>query len=546
MAAAIKLEGLLTGADDPAIADLIALEYILDVDRDSDQQKRWGPFGPMMERDGYVRPIPLDRVSDPVLERWEQVAENVKDPLVQSRFHDLLWIRKRGHPDVHCRSAIRAYRELGTGPWLHEQAGHLGLCRAVQLSRQLGDDTEVAKSVQALLEYAKAGLAEHPPGMGLFATEFLADLPPNIRPTDALRPVIEGVVGRDDLDIDLISDTFGLLGKLAPDSTVARDWHRRQVSAWLDEAEQSKGLLRVHRLDRALALAGNLGITDLADDARLKLQSVTDDDLELHAVSAQINVPADQAQALVDAYVGDDSWTRALERFGGRPAPAGDASKNEANVLDHMQRFPFQHLVTKRIMNALNLPVAIVSSQEEHFTAALREWETRSITVWGIFAAPVLDQIKKRYGQPTKDDLTEFFTTDVIPSHIAERIARSVELWWNDQPDEAAHLLLPRLEAVIRELARRAGIIVYREPRGRNRGGVTILGELLRDLTGVIDESWRRHLSNLLADELGYNLRNLVLHGLMPQVEKVEAALLINAACYLRMLRVVQETESTT
>jgi len=99
------------------------------------------------------------------------------------------------------------------------------------------------------------------------------------------------------------------------------------------------------------------------------------------------------------------------------------------------------------------------------------------------------------------------------------------------------HLLLPRLEAILRGMARSLGLVIYREPRGRDRGGVRTLGVLLSELIDFVDESWRRHLANLLTDELGYNLRNLVLHGLVPRVERVEAALLINAACYLRLLR---------
>jgi hypothetical protein len=544
-AAAIKLGRLITERDDPAVPDLIALEYMLDVDPESDQHERWGPLGPIMEMGGYVRPVPLDQAPVEVLERWEHVIANVDHPIVQSRFNDLLWMRKRGHPDRHCRSAIGAYRTLGTCAWLHEYSGYLALCRAVQLSRRIGDDVEVSKSARALLQYAGAGLNESPPGIGLMAVEFLAALPANIRPTDELIPMVEAIVGRADLNIDLASETFGLLAKLAKDPKAASDWQRRQVSTWLDGADRSKGLIRVHYLDRAVALAGNLGVADLADAARSKLQSITDDDLELKTVSTQIDIPANMAQEFVDGFIGGDTWKQALERFGSRPAPAGDPQRNVSDVIDHMQRFPFQHLVTKRLMNSLNLPVAIVSSKEDQFVAALRDWEKRSIMVWGIFAAPVLDGIKKRYGQPTKDELTEFFTTDLIPLHIAERIALSMELWWGDQPDEAAHLLLPRLEAVIRDMAKKAGIVVYKEPQGRNRGGVRTLGALLQELTGVLDESWRLHLSNLLTDELGYNLRNLVLHGLMPRVERIEAALLINVACYLRLLR-LKESEAAS
>jgi hypothetical protein len=71
----------------------------------------------------------------------------------------------------------------------------------------------------------------------------------------------------------------------------------------------------------------------------------------------------------------------------------------------------------------------------------------------------------------------------------------------------------------------------------RPQAGVRTLGALSQELTGVLDESWRLHLSNFLTDELGYNLRNLVLHGLTPRVERIEAALMVNVACYLRLLR---------
>jgi hypothetical protein len=201
-----------------------------------------------------------------------------------------------------------------------------------------------------------------------------------------------------------------------------------------------------------------------------------------------------------------------------------------------MQRFPLQYLATRRAMNVLNMPIAVIRTEGDHFIAAMRQREALAIAVWGIVAAPVLDRIAARYGQPTKDDLTAYFTTDLILPHVAERIARSMELWWNGYPDECAHLLLPRLEAVVREMARQVGLVIYREPIGRERGGARLLGSLLHELHPAIDESWRRHLVNLLTDELGYNMRNLVLHGLIPKVERVEAALLVNAACYLRLL----------
>jgi len=533
----MKLQGLLKLDQDPAVAELAALEYMLNIESDSDQYKRWGPFGPIIEMAGVVRPGPVDMAPEELVARWEQVAAEVAEPLVQSRFCDLLWVRKRGRPDEYCRRSIDAYLELVALADVNEYAKHLALGRAIELSRQIGDGARLSKSVAASLTFAQTGLEAKPPGVGLMAADLLADLPPKVRPSADLMKMLEPILGREDLDIDMTSETLGLLAKLSGVEEDKSQWRRRQVVAWLDSANKAEGLIRAHRLDRAIALAGNFGFTDLADTARTALQKMTDDELGLKTISAEVNIPAEKASEYVDQFVGDDSWRDALTRYGARKAPAGDAAQNELAVREHMQRFPFQHLATKRIMNSLNLPIAIVASQEEHFDAALREWESRSIQVWGLFAAPVLDDIKAKYGVPSHAELTEFFKTDLVPEHIAERVARCLELWWSDQPDECAHLLLPRLEAIVRGMARSLGIVIYREPRGQDRGGVRPLGALITELIGFVDESWRRHLANLLTDELGYNLRNLVLHGLIPRVERVEAALLINVACYLRLLK---------
>src|SRR5260370_26976828 len=407
--AAIKLQGLLEGEKDPAVADLAALEYMLNIDSDSDQGKRWGPFGPMFEVQGAVRPGPLDEASDQFINRWEQIAVELPDPIVQSRFSDLLWLRRRGRPDDYGRRAIDAYLELGLRVWSDEYSGYLALARALQLSRQLRDDERIAAAIEALLKFTQIGLDSKPPGIGLMTAELLADLPAKLRPSKNLSEMLTGIVGREDLDIDLTSDTCGLLAKVSASAEEGTKWRRRQVEVWSNGAADSKGLIRAYRLDRALVLASNFGFADLADDSRTALQNISDDELDLKTISTEIKIPNEQAEEYVRQFVGDDSWQDALTRFGARRAPAGDAAQNEFAVREHMQRFPTQYLPTKRIMSHLKLPTAIVADQDEHFDAALRERETMSIQVWGVFAAPVLDGIKDRYGAPSRADLTSFF-----------------------------------------------------------------------------------------------------------------------------------------
>lgn len=117
---------------------------------------------------------------------------------------------------------------------------------------------------------------------------------------------------------------------------------------------------------------------------------------------------------------------------------------------------------------------------------------------------------------------------------VAERLARALELYWDGHPDESAHILVPRIEQVIRGLARRLGVPVYREPIGNEPGGVETLGTLLR-ATGpaFANAGLHAYFVVLLVDPLGLNIRNKVAHGLVGMVQKPATALLLQVACVL-------------
>jgi hypothetical protein len=88
-------------------------------------------------------------------------------------------------------------------------------------------------------------------------------------------------------------------------------------------------------------------------------------------------------------------------------------------------------------------------------------------------------------------------------------------------------------------MARRIGIPIFREPSGAKPGHVQSLGLILDQLRPAFGQAaWHAYLENLLTDPLGLNLRNVIAHGLRDQVDRLDAALLIQAACYLRLLKV--------
>jgi hypothetical protein len=54
---------------------------------------------------------------------------------------------------------------------------------------------------------------------------------------------------------------------------------------------------------------------------------------------------------------------------------------------------------------------------------------------------------------------------------------------------------------------------------------------------------WFDYLEALLCDPLAINLRNDIAHGVRQRVGGVEAALLIQAACHLTLIRAAERSE---
>jgi hypothetical protein len=225
-----------------------------------------------------------------------------------------------------------------------------------------------------------------------------------------------------------------------------------------------------------------------------------------------------------------------MRLLGTQTPPGGPPDKLADQVDRLMTDYPLQYVFPEAVIGPDNAATIFrASGAESHRRLALAEMRAHEARLWSVFCADALDRVGRRTDRPDRDSLSCFFGNDVIEEQVAERIARAVELYWDDQPDESAHVLVPRLERVLREVARKVGIPIVREPRDEGEfGGVATLGVLVRELEGAFaDKGWHAYLENLLTDPLGLNLRNQIAHGLHNAVHRREASLLVQAAVRL-------------
>ena len=535
-----RLQELAPDDEDPLDrAFLDAFGYAL-IERsyDAARDREGGPFGAMFSGDGWQVPPRLTDVQPEAVAAWRDAADALDEPLAVSRLGDLLWeVKSKPRPDLRARAASDAYRVLANEDARPPIERVRYLTRGLELACAIGDVDRQAGLIDDICGAVRSDLESDDGGAGvsLLLLSALVDLSAEARPaeTDQLLVRANATYGDNPHIADGVAD---LRARLLP-TTEREPLRRAQVERWRTAAGDADGILRVIHLEHALDLARTHGLADLVQEIRRELQNIPAEALDLKAVSAEVEMTAAEVEAFRAAFRAG-TWEDAMRRFGAQGPPGGEPADLEEHVDRVMRDYPLQFLFTKAIVGPDRATAIFrATGQDSHRRLAISQHRAESARFWGIFAAEVRDIVREHHGVPNHQALALFFTTSLIDVEVADRIARAVELHWSGDYDESTHLLTPRLETVLREAARRVGIPIIREPIGVETGGVRGLGAILRDLGGAFRHAgWHAYLENLLTDQLGLNLRNAVAHGLRPQFTKVDSALLIHAACYLRLL----------
>lgn len=409
------------------------------------------------------------------------------------------------------------------------------MTRALQLATSIKDSGRAEEVVRRAIEIAREDLAVDDGGPGI-ALGLLAPLARLHEPPPELDDLIEAADAKYGNDPHTAEAIFDLQAAREPEE--AESLRRRQVERWRDAAGKATGMLRSLHLQRALEVAKTHGLSDLLAEIRVELQDMTPEEFDLKAVSVDIPVP-EELDSLLDQVVGQDSWDRALVRLIHGSPPGGEPEHLDRHIADLRQAAPLQFLVTRVVVSPDETTAIFRATDEEsHQRLARSEQRAQRAKLMGAMViGPALLRIPEKYGPIESKRLSQFFISAIIDAATAERIAAAVELFWAGKSDEAAHLIAPRLESVLREFARQLRIPIVVEPSGPNPGHVKSLAPILDQLSPAFAQrGWHAYIRNVLADPLGLNLRNAIAHGLRDRIDEVDAALLIHVACYLRSL----------
>ena len=422
---------------------------------------------------------PREAASPDVIAVWEALLDMIRSRAVRARLHDLLWIERAGEqPFLHVKAAIEDYVTAAEAAECDALYRAFMLVRALELCRQINAHDlfgSISTAAQRALtaEVERRDVAERP-GVSVRLLELLTDLPDAHRPDDLsshLSDVHTLLEGNHPHDREAI---FQLEQKLAsddPDEVVRLQ--RSNVRVWIDWAlAQEGGAFRRGALGMALERANNIaGAEDLREEIRLLMQGVGDEDLGLGEIAVESEMPAEQLEELEDYVVGEDGAAGALERFGAWGPPTGDPEENADAVDREREEFVFLRLMPVSVIDDQGRPIRSFAKDDERRELALLRREVLSASFRGGLSTLILDRIGERYG-PTLTELAGVFGRGFLEPHQSDAFARAFAHYWEGRFDEAIHVALPRIEAVLRQMLVATGGIAYTEPHGGHAGAL--------------------------------------------------------------------------
>lgn len=494
-------------------------------------------FGPMMSgttESGERWDVPsLSDVSADTLDYWTRRALESRHPVLKARYADLCWELPKRLPDARpsyemAKVAIDAYLAAVEQRRYQHSVTLVGkLKRALEISLQIADPGRLAIVRDALIALESDIAEDESLGLWGFAFDSLIE-PPNrhIAVSDEQREqLVAALEARLDRFHKADATAFHPSGAEAAALRLAAYYKRegeskdvaRVMGVYAAAVRKMQGvaapMVLAHCLETLHEHLVQLGLRDDAKALTTEIREAGQQSLaDMKEFSTSIEVPAEEVEAFFTELLHGTS-EEVLVRFAVHFLPRQE--ELEAQLLQLSRDAPLSFLFSTAVKDDEGRTVARVGPIEGDLEGQLVRHTSQSLSL----RIPWLREALRRGrsdGLVTFESVSEFvFGSPPFQSSRQPLMAAGLDAYFRDDTLAAVHILVPQIEQAIRYLT---GLLQAPTLNARRDGGfrARVLDDLLREpaLESVLGKDVVAYLRVLLTDERGWNVRNLVCHGL--------------------------------
>jgi len=529
--------------ESPLIRELaLAASYAL---RTATDMKGGCALRPLADYEGYAWPPRIAEVGPEIVTLWRDVADRVQHPAARARFNDLLFERRDGAGGLRAVAAITGYLEAARSRPQADLDIAQFLVRAWDLAQRVRDWRLVADASAELVKHSEVELSRSQPRAGVFFPMLAAVAArPSARqrvqaPLSIPDPAIVGrlletafAIAKEGFQTSLIA---AMMRVRATDPAEIDQINRREVAAYRAQAAKHAGMARQSRLEDAIRIARDRGLTDLVRQLTSELQAIPVKDLGLKELSWSVRLPPHQVELFLDGFVAGANWREGLHFFLQTDCPTGDLDRLRQELRDNAAHTTFLNVVGRTIVGKGGLPRYTGTSDDDRRAAAEADHARIRADIQGQILAEGLLRMPGRYGIPDESQIAAFLSNDGKSDEaLALSLARGFRHYWHGDYEACVHVVTPKIEAAARALLRNLDEGIYRVQVAKDPGQYPGLHVLLQELEKLgLEEAWAFFLRWLLLGPYGMNIRNELAHGFVTDTGPAYAALVLRAAALL-------------
>lgn len=496
------------------------------------ERSTWGTYyGPMFvlaDKEGKIIEYPsIKDITLETLSYWEKRAEESKHPIFKARYSDLVWdfsekikggkanysiaqifidsIIEIAKQDL-CKFAIDTIKKLE---------------RALTLALIINDKERIEKLKQTIIQYEDKIAEDESPGLWGFSYELLVKNKKVKLSDEEERKIIKDLEERFER---LLKGNNLWAAKCTADDLADYYWRRgkceriRNILLKLEKMTfkvfgKASPLILTSWLEGLYHTYRQYGLKEEADKLSAQIKELGKKGLdELKEIEVRVEISKEEFNEFINQLIKGDIKS-ALERIAIYFIPKKDEALKE--LKDISQTAPFFSHLPKKTIDFEGRVISTLGSIEDDISGNLISQISQDMSFVVPFLRETIHALIKKFNLTAKSIVDYLYESPVFDERKKEFLVRGIDAYLKGDFLVALHILIPQIEAVIRNLAEKIGVPILKRSRV---GGFNyrLLDDLLRDenICKVLTEDFCLYLRTLLTDPRGWNLRNNLCHGI--------------------------------
>jgi lysyl-tRNA synthetase class 1 len=472
----------------------------------------------------------LAELGGEAISQWSERLQLVANPFLKARYADLLWdlahiVQPSSKRDFKSgRAAVDAYTEQASAlEQVSDIEAAMALERAFRVATELNDvaRTDLVAG-RLLLLGSRAPLGSI--GVWSMPTRCLLD---NRKVAgcrrDQLMAELERRLG------EAAQAVNGYACEVAAGSLCKSYRHesdrakrvrvlRTLADTYERQAAGANAGVAIHWLSSVVSLLEGEGLTEDADRLRLIVEQRGPEVLaSMKTMSVETSIDRQELDESIERIIAVDHPFLALFKLARDLSPKCESLRLQ--VKEHEKEFIFYSLLPRTIIGHDGLPKATIGSSETDLEGRMVEEAMQAFPLTPNLFHLGYAKAKERFGF-TPHDLVEVLSASYLCSpEISTSLAEGVQAYDAEDYTKTISVLIPQIEAMLRELLKILGVPIQKGKR--RRSGFSELKNMNDVLTNrlvedAMEEDLLFFLRIIFIDPRGLNLRNEFAHGALP------------------------------